>query len=396
MEEFTFSVSDVLDYLGVQHARSGSRDTEDVVCPICKGKKLHVVYSKNLARCNKCGAGGGMLQLASDVLGISRPEAARLIAKSTGRFQEKSEERTSSRNIAKSEDEINSDFAKHKAVTADIEIRDRTYAMYLDMLSLSETHLNDLRKRGLNDIQIQKFGYKSVPLIGKETYPKRLQEQDALLRGVPGFYCKNYVWKANIGWIHGFYIPVKDIEGRILGLQIRKDSCTDSKKYIWSSSWSDNFLMDQGSNLEGIPKFHHVGFPKDGDIPVIGLTEGPLKGDIAHSLGYKYPIIALCGLSNQLGLYDELLWLKETRGLCEVQDLTDMDKFKPDEMQEDGTVKINYVRRWCDQISSNIETLGIRCQRFRWDIRYKGIDDYLLVKNWKKEEQKSHEREGKL
>ena len=50
MEEFTFSVSDVLDYLGVQHARSGSRDTEDVVCPICKGKKLHVVYSKNLAR----------------------------------------------------------------------------------------------------------------------------------------------------------------------------------------------------------------------------------------------------------------------------------------------------------------------------------------------------------
>ena len=40
MEEFTFSVSDVLDYLGVQHARSGSRDTEDVVCPICKGKKL--------------------------------------------------------------------------------------------------------------------------------------------------------------------------------------------------------------------------------------------------------------------------------------------------------------------------------------------------------------------
>ena len=104
MEEFTFSVSDVLDYLGVQHARSGSRDTEDVVCPICKGKKLHVVYSKNLARCNKCGAGGGMLQLASDVLGLSRPEAARLIAKSTGRFQEKSEERTSSRNIAKSED----------------------------------------------------------------------------------------------------------------------------------------------------------------------------------------------------------------------------------------------------------------------------------------------------
>lgn len=124
-----------------------------------------------------------MLQLASDVLGISRPEAASLIAKSTGQFQEKlSEERTSSRNIAKSEDEISSDFAKHKAVTADIEIRDRTYAMYLDMLSLSEAHLNDLRKRGLNDIQIQKFGYKSVPLIGKETYPKRLQNRSVVER----------------------------------------------------------------------------------------------------------------------------------------------------------------------------------------------------------------------
>lgn len=98
-----------------------------------------------------------MLQLASDVLGISRPEAARLIAKSTGEFQEKlSEERTSSRNIAKSEDEISSDFAKHKAVTADIEIRDRTYAMYLDMLSLSEAHLNDLRK---GDLMI--FRYKN-------------------------------------------------------------------------------------------------------------------------------------------------------------------------------------------------------------------------------------------
>lgn len=93
--------------------------------------------------------------------------------------------------------------------------------MYLDMLSLSEAHLNDLRKRGLNDIQIQKFGYKSVPLIGKETYPKRLQEQDALLRGVPGFYCKNYVWKA-IWLVHGFYIPVKDIEGRFWGCRYEK------------------------------------------------------------------------------------------------------------------------------------------------------------------------------
>ena len=375
MLEFTFSVSDVLDYLGVPQEDHGIGDTKDLTCPICKGKKkLHVVYSKNYARCNKCGAGGGMLKLASEAMGISKSEAAKRIAQSRGQHHD-SQERLEHQKVV---EEARS-YSSRKAPAADIKNRDRAYSAYLDMLSLSDRHRADLHRRGLTDEAIAVYGYKSVPVIGKETYPKLLLSQGISLRGVTGFYLAKGHWQDNIGWIRGFYIPVRDLEHRIIGLQIRQDDCSENK-YIWKTSWHSKKLMEQGSNLEGIPKFHHTGFPKTGEIPVLGLTEGPLKADIAVALGYKYPIIAIPGLTNQLGLYDELAYLKEARGLRVVHDLTDMDKFKPMTYTENGIEKANHVRPLCEQIAERVIATGLEFRRYKWNTEYKGIDDYLLFR----------------
>ena len=63
----------------------------------------------------------------------------------------------------------------------------------------------------------------------------------------------------------------------------------------------------------------------------------------------------------------------------------DMDKQVNHRVKE-ALIKIKGILNEC----------GIETKNCTWDPWYKGIDDYLLVKNWKKEEQKSHEREGKL
>ncbi len=373
---FTFSVSDVLDYLGVSQESQEIGDTKELTCPICKGKKkLHVVYSKNYARCNKCGAGGGMLKLASEATGLSKSEVAKRIAQSIGQLCD-SQERLERLMAVVEEAKTRS---SRKAPTADITSRDRAYSAYLDVLSLSERHREDLHRRGLTDEAIAAYGYKSVPVVGKETYPKILLSQGISLRGVPGFYLARGHWQDNIGWIHGFYIPVRDLEHRIIGLQIRQDDCSENK-YIWKTSWSSKRLMDQGSNLERLPKFHHTGFPKTGEIPALGLTEGPLKADIAVALGYKYPIIAIPGLTNQVGLYDELTYLKNERGLRVVHDLTDMDKFRPMKYMENGIEKTNHVRPLCEQIAERVIATGLEYKRYKWNAEYKGIDDYLLFR----------------
>ncbi|MCC8163473.1 MAG: DUF3854 domain-containing protein [Lachnospiraceae bacterium] len=372
-KEFTFDVAFVLDYLGVAHPGRGFGDAAYIDCPVCHGKrKMQVVYSKNLVRCNKCGAGGGMLALAKEMLGVeSRSEAARILGAAQGS--------TSFRCVPQpSEDprKYQGWEAQYKAKTLSVEVRDHTYTHYLHYLTLSDDHFQQLTKvRGLTPPQIEAFGFKSVPMMGKRTIPEALQDEGCRLLGVPLFYQKDGCVLENLGQGKGFYIPVRDLGGRILGLQIRLDE--GKTRYIWVTSWSDRYLMKAGSNLAGIPKFHHVGFAearKAGTVPVFGLTEGPLKADICTSLGYPYPMIALCGLSNQLGLYEELKRLRDEYGLKTVQDFTDMDKFalpRPGEK--------NYVKEHCDTICRKIRELGLRIERYSWDQRYKGFDDFLLA-----------------
>ncbi len=390
MQEFTFSINDVLTYLNVPH-RGPVKNTEDVTCPQCNGKKkLHIVYSKNLAHCNKCGCGGGMIPFAAQLLGVDNREAAKILdayVNGDKSYEARETRRVEQREIVKKAEKE----AANKAPLASVESRNAIYTAFLEELCLSGNHKSNLVKRGLTDNQIAAYGYKSVPAFGRETLPGILESKGHDCSGVPLFYKDRKSGKSlvNVGYHEGFYIPIRDLFGNIIGMQIRLDDKADANpekkqlRYIYATSWSDSLSLYQGCNLEGVPKLHHRGFEtglQSGKIPTVAITEGPLKADVAFALGFKTPFIALCGLGNQNGLQEELRMLQERYGLNKVLDLSDMDKF---DVRDDG--RENAVWMHSERICNKARELGLTVERYRWSRELKGIDDYMLFLKRKKE-----------
>lgn len=424
MEDFSFHIADVLDCLGIQHP-GPVKNAVYIECPnpncACKGKKkLHVVYSEDFARCAACGMGGGMLAFARDVLGVStKSEAAKEIASRLGRVSDDWKNQ-----LAQKHEKVKkeaTEWESKRAPLADIETRNTCYTEYLSLLSLSPKHEENLLNRGFSKEAIERLGYKSVPTYGKTIIPKMLKQKEVPMDGVPLFYYEKDTPCVNIGKKSGFYIKIKDFEDRIIGMQIRYDVVTgNAPRYMYATSWSDHYMMERGSTLRDVPKIHHVGFDegkKQKHIPKVIITEGPLKGDCAHFLGFQLPFLCICGLSNYNGLYEELEMLKSEYGLEEVYDFTDMDKFdrhfKTGEILVDGkskpvvvkmtpeqfsaqgipapldgfeTVEIdNPVRVQTDKIFQKVEAMGLKVVRYKWPREYKGCDDYALyLKNKKK------------
>lgn len=52
------------------------------------------------------------------------------------------------------------------------------------------------------------------------------------LNGIPGFYFRDGSWR--LCAYSGLLIPVRDADGRMQGIQIRRDSA-DRMKYVWLS-----------------------------------------------------------------------------------------------------------------------------------------------------------------
>ena len=59
------------------------------------------------------------------------------------------------------------------------------YRALLSILTLSDEHKKNLRKRGLNDAAIQKHQYRSVPVTGVDNIVKTLLSYNMDLKGVP-------------------------------------------------------------------------------------------------------------------------------------------------------------------------------------------------------------------
>lgn len=92
--------------------------------------------------------------------------------------------------------------------------------------------------------QIEENGYKNTPVFGFRKLTERLLESGCTVEGVPGFYQEK-----DGGWsVHfypkssGFMVPVRNLEGLIVGIQIRQDHPRDGRKYMWLSS--TNYPME--------------------------------------------------------------------------------------------------------------------------------------------------------
>lgn len=157
------------------------------------------------------------------------------------------------------------------------ERRDKVYRDFLSCLYVLPRHKEDLLRRGLMDWEIRKNCYRSVPEMEKPwSICKRLIDMGHDLTGIPGFYKaigphSGTYW--NFERKPGYFIPVRDKEGRIQALQRRMDK-TDSGKYKLFSGHKD-----RGGCSCGTPA--HVARPAVIKDERVWITEGPLKSDIA-------------------------------------------------------------------------------------------------------------------
>ena len=394
-KEFPFTIRDIAYLLNlyVRHKAAASWDTD---CPLCGGKgKLNLNLQKNVFRCNRCGENGGMLALYGKVYGVDNKTAKEEIEDTLGRKEQAPVYEVRKRGIEKAADEI------VNARLASVEDRNRTYSMLLSMLVLADTHKENLLERGLKEEQIEQNGYKSTPVFGFKKLTKRLMDAGCKVEGVPGFYQdENGEWTMHFSKkTAGYLVPYRDTEGRIQGLQIRLNQPFDGCKYIWVSSVNFHMGVSSGSPVHLAGKL---------GATVVYITEGGLKGDVAHALtGETFGCIA--GVNLYANLPDFLKMMKQ-HGTKYVYEAHDMEKrmeticcgdysekctlcehYKGQRVRNDFVCpkkvqKKKNIQNGCLKVAEFCRELGLPVKTLTWDTdekgrwkeNIKGIDDYLF------------------
>jgi predicted CopG family antitoxin len=242
---------------------------------------------------------------------------------------------------------------------ANIEIRDKVYRAFLSKLKLEKRHLQNLIRRGLSWQAIGQNMYKSVPQDEKEIYKicNELIKEGYKLEGIPGFYkTENNKWFFKS--YPGFFIPVKDVYGRIQGMQIRRDEDKDKDKpkYIWFSSKGKPY---------GTPAHAWIGVSGTPSKKVI-ITEGPLKADISYYLS-RLTFVSVPGITATKGIEQILKEL----GAQKIFIAFDMDL--NEEVKE-------IVLKAREKLKNILTEAGFEVHIKEWDgYLGKGIDDYLLT-----------------
>ena len=157
-----------------------------------------------------------------------------------------------------------------------MDTRHETYSALLGKLSLASDHRDNLLARGLTEEVITQLEYRTTPVVGNTALAKQLLAEGKYLPGVPGFYHTASGEWSFIRENRGILIPVRSPEGKIQGLQIRRDNVT-KRKFRWVSSVGKT----DGTRAEGWT--HMAGPPQE----TILLTEGPMKGAKRSAISAK-------------------------------------------------------------------------------------------------------------
>ena len=353
---FDFDIIWVCRQLGLPISLRNTRSF-NMDCPFCgRQGKLNINVEKNAFRCPACDEHGGMLRLYQLIRVLSDTKEA---------YKELYDIFNGNKELNLKDVQIrkrNFSQLPQPVEVSDIKTRNDTYTEFLNMCHLSLSHKADLLKRGLSEEAIVRGQYKSVPQVGFMSIPRTLEKNGYSVVGVPGFYSyKGYVKIPENR--SGFFVPVRNIHGQISGMQIRFDD-GHKRKYIWFTS--NNF--PKGCSVSGIEQIHYAGIRYDNVPRVIGITEGPLKADIAYEL-LGIPFIAVIGVANLSQLKENLIMLKKL-GVEEVNELFDMDYFEN-----------KNVKKFVDKAHEIIKSVGFnRVVRRKWNVSYKGIDDFALAR----------------
>ena len=243
------------------------------------------------------------------------------------------------------------------AVLAPIERCHAIHEAMLERLPLSGSHADGLLERGLDDWQIAKNLYATVPTaqFADDVVNELAREFD--LQSVPGFYREQGRWRLNISSYHtGFFVPYREQHGRIQALQIRRDK--GESRYLWLSSAGKPDGASSGAPLHFARPHRAI------TTSEVILTEGALKADIIANR-IDEAVIAAAGVDLFPRDFGE--WLR--RKLPHVQAVAIA-------FDSDWQTKAQ-VKRAMIKLAASLETAGIEWDSLEWSDA-KGLDDFLM------------------
>jgi hypothetical protein len=162
----------------------------------------------------------------------------------------------------------------------------KVYESLLDCLVLSDKHTRELQARGLSPNTITKNRYKTVPTKVEGQIVRQYLDTLYNLDYVPGFYMEDsQIRRLNVKG-SGIFIPYRDPNGVIRGMQVRPDR--GSAKYFWFSSTD----LEKGASSGSFT--HYAGVDKT--KTEIYITEGGLKADCIAELSGAM-VVAMAGVT---------------------------------------------------------------------------------------------------
>jgi len=331
-----------------------------VPCPKCdrgkqkKDRHLNISLAKDVFRCARCGWNGGIFDFYAYYTSTPRSGVLSELKRRLG-----------------SDGSANGDKPPYEkqggtpALTApgnvtlpvaDIDARHAAYSALLSLLSLAPDHQKNLLDRGLPQKAVSENEYRTTPVIGVKVLAKALLDMGCNLAGVPGFYLDSGGQWTFISMRRGILIPVRDAQGRIQGLQVRRDDQA-KRKYRWVSS-ADIEGGANGCGAEGW--IHMAGLVRERII----LIEGPLKADVVYQLTGQ-TAIAVPGV-NSLKRLEATLAELQSLGMKRIMTAFDMD-----------FLKNPHVRNGYGELTNLLRHMGIHFGTYLWDPNYNGLDDYV-------------------
>ena len=334
----TFPILTVARKSGLPVEDRGLRQVH-INCPFCgdRRRRLYLYTDTNQYHCFHCRAHGNAVDLYARRTGLSYTDAYHeLLGDSLIHFPKPAAKLPPERE------------------PAPLPQRDMVYRAMLGLLPLSAAHRDNLLSRGLTDSAIRQNSYRTLG------YGKGLRDWIAAqlsarfdLNGISGFFYSQSAWRMCA--YSGLLVPVRAADGRIQGVQIRRDNA-GRMKYAWMSSAGKPYGT-------GARSWVHVAGDRSRKEAVI--TEGPIKGDVSSALTGGGLFVCLPGVNAISFLPGTLRAL----GVRRVWEAFDMDKRNNAQ-----------VANAAERLRAELIKAGIPCQTMAWDPAYKGIDDFLVMK----------------
>ncbi|MEG1299886.1 MAG: CHC2 zinc finger domain-containing protein [Erysipelotrichaceae bacterium] len=363
------------------------------ICPFHGDKNLgsfKISDTKGIWKCFSCEAAGDGASFIAKYDKISYTQALLRIAKEFDIL--KSEDEKSFSSAMKGFDFSEFKNSNQKEVLLEVKeaspkMKDYVYRILMQgpslidesKMNLSSEHKALLLQRGISEKNIRKYGYFTFPsryamkkiniLIKKRGY----KETDLL--GVPGFYQNKVTGKVTFTALKGIGLPLTDVDGKIIGIQVRRDETSENQsRYIWfSSGFAFMHLKYQKGVSPGSPI--NVIYPSQTETKSLFITEGHFKAAFLTEK-FNSTSLALQGIGNWKGIETVVKKI-----------IAKQPKIKFLYIAFDGDISYNLqVYFQASKLSRFLkkEFPGLILRYLLWDDKYgKGIDDVIASHNEK-------------